>query len=396
MRDFSFNILQKCEFGMGALKKLPDFLKQCGSDSVFLVSDRGLEAIGVVQKVRDIINEAGMKYAEFLDVLPNPTVDIVNECADAYKKSGCTAWLALGGGSPMDVAKAAGIVAKFGGSITDYEGAGKIPGDIDPIIAVPTTAGTGSEVTVFTVITDESRNYKLTALGPQISPKFAVLDPELIMTAPPHIAAACGIDAFIHAMEAYLNTDATWFTDAMGQKAMELIGKYIRRFVANRQDAEAAQAMMAASTFAGIAFAFARLGNIHAMSHPVSAYYHVAHGVANATLMPAILEYNAIGDREGRYAQVYEYVTGKTAGADFVPEMLVDAIRKLNKDIGIPEGIYAGIKAQRGNENVTEADVRANFAVMAADAMKSGNVLVNPRRSTAKDIEALYERAMFF
>ncbi len=216
------------------------------------------------------------------------------------------------------------------------------------------------------------------------------------MTAPPHIAAACGIDAFIHAMESYLNTAATPFTDAMGGKAMELIGKYIRRFVANRQDEEAANAMMVASTFAGIAFAFARLGNIHAMSHPVSAFYHVAHGVSNASLMPACLEYNMIGDREGRYAQVYEYVTGKRAGDDFVPQMLVDAIIDLNKAIGIPTGIVAAIQAQRGNENVTVDEIRAKIPAMAADAMKSGNVLVNPRRSTQKDIEALYERALFF
>jgi alcohol dehydrogenase len=382
MNDFSFNILQKCEFGMGALKKLPEILKACGSDNVMLISDRGLEAIGVVQKVRDIINNAGIKYSEYLDVLPNPTVQIVDDCAKAYKDSGATAILALGGGSPMDVAKAAGIVAKFGGSITDYEGGGKIPSDIDPLIAIPTTAGTGSEVTVFTVITDEARNYKLTAFGPQISPKYAVLDPELIMTAPPSIAAACGIDAFIHALEAYINTAATPFTDAMGEKAMELIGANIRKFVANRQDKDAACAMMAASTFAGIAFAFARLGNIHAMSHPVSAFFHVAHGVANAVLMPTILEYNALADT-GRYAKVYKFVTGKDAGADFEPMMLVDAIRKLNADLGIP--------ACLADVGVTEDKI----PVMAADAMKSGNVLVNPRSTTLKDIEMLYKKAMY-
>ncbi len=394
MNDFAFN-LPKCEFGLGALKKLPDILKQCGSDNVLLVSDRGLEAIGVVQKVRDIINAAGLKYAEYLDVLPNPTVQIVDECAKAYKDAGATAFLALGGGSPMDVAKAAAACAKYGGSITDYEGGGKVPGDVDLIIAIPTTAGTGSEVTTFTVITDESRNYKLTAFGPQFVPKYSVLDPELIMTAPPAIAAACGIDAFIHAMEAYINTVATPFTDAMGEKAMELIGKYIRRFVANRQDKEAACAMMVASNFAGIAFAFARLGDIHAMSHPISAFYHVAHGVANATLMPAVLEFNALADK-GRYAKMYEYVTGKKAGADFVPMMFVDAIRQLNKDIGIPQGIYAGICNQNKGKTITEEEVRANFPAMAADAMKSGNVLINPRATTAKDVEALYERAMFF
>ena len=395
MKDFNFNILQKCEFGMGALKKLPDILKACGSDNVMLISDRGLEAIGVVEKVREIIKSAGLTYSEYLDVVPNPTVDIVNECARLYKESGATAILALGGGSPMDVAKAAGVVAKFGGSITDYEGVGKVPDIIDPIIAIPTTAGTGSEVTVAAVITDEARNYKLSVLGPQISPAYAVLDPELIMTAPPSIAAACGIDAFIHAMEAYINTAATPFTDAMGEKAMELIGGNIRRFVANRKDEEAACAMMLGSTFAGIAFAFARLGNIHAMSHPVSAFYHVAHGVANATLMPAILEYNALAD-EGRYAKIYQFVTGKVAGPDFVAADLVNAIRELNKDLGIPTGILEGIQQRNPGDNVTADDVRAKISIMAADAMKSGNILVNPRSSTQKDIEALYERALFF
>ena len=382
MKDFNFNILQKCEFGMGALKKLPAFLKECGSDNVMLISDRGLEAIGVVQKVRDIIQEAGLKYSEYLDVIPNPTVDIVNDCAKVYKEADATSMLALGGGSPMDVAKAVGVVAKFGGSITDYEGVGKVPGDIDPMIAIPTTAGTGSEVTVASVITDESRNYKLSVLGPQISPRYAVLDPELIMTAPPSIAAACGIDAFIHALESYINTAATPFTDAMGEKAMELIGGSIRRFVANRQDEEAACNMMLGSTFAGVAFAFARLGNIHAMSHPVSAFFHVAHGVANAVLMPTVLEYNALAD-QGRYAKVYKYVTGKDAGPDFVPMDLVKEIRQLNADLGIP--------ACLADLGVTEDKI----PTMAADAMKSGNVLVNPRRSTVKDIEMLYKKAMY-
>lgn len=382
MKDFNFNILQNCEFGMGALKKLPDILKKCGSDSVLLISDRGLEAIGVVGKVKAIIEEAGLKYNEYLDVVPNPTTDVVEECAKLYANCGATAMLALGGGSPMDVAKVVGVVARYGGKVTDYEGVGKVPGPIDTLIAIPTTAGTGSEVTVAAVITDEARNYKLSVLGPEISPNYAVLDPELIMTAPPSIAAACGIDAFIHALEAYINTAATPFTDAMGEKAMELIGANIRRFVANRKDEDAACAMMLGSTFAGVAFAFARLGNIHAMSHPVSAFFHTAHGVANAVLMPTILEYNALAD-EGRYAKVYKYVTGKDAGADFEPMMLVDAIRKLNADLGIP--------ACLADVGVTEDKI----PVMAADAMKSGNVLVNPRTSTVKDIEMLYKKAMY-
>ena len=335
IKDFGFIIPQNCQFGVGALKKLPDFLKAAGSDNVMLISDRGLEAIGVVEKVRKIIKDADLKYAEYLDVLPNPTTTIVDECAAKYKEAGCTALIALGGGSPMDVAKAVGVVAKFGGTIGDYEGVGKVPGPIDTLIAVPTTAGTGSEVTVAAVITDEARNYKLSVLGPEISPTYAVLDPELIMTAPASVAAACGVDALIHAMESYINTDANPFSMAMAEKAMELIGGNIRKFVARRNDVDAACAMMLGSTFAGIAFANNRLGDIHAMSHPVSAFYHVAHGVANAVLMPTIFEFNALAADE-RYANIYQYITGKDAGEDFVPSMLCDALHQLNADLGIP------------------------------------------------------------
>jgi alcohol dehydrogenase len=382
MKDFGFIIPQNCQFGLGALKKLPDFLKICGSDNVMLISDRGLEAIGVVDKVREIIKAAGLKYSEYLDVIPNPTVDIVNECAAQYKAAGATAILALGGGSPMDVAKAVGVVAKFGGSITDYEGVGKVPGNIDPLIAIPTTAGTGSEVTVAAVITDEARNYKLSVLGPPISPTYAVLDPELIMSAPASVAASCGVDALIHAMESYINTDCNPFSAAMAEKAMELIGGNIRKFVARRDDVDAACAMMLGSTFAGIAFANNRLGDIHAMSHPVSAFYHVAHGVANAVLMPTIFEYNALAADE-RYAKIYEYITGKKAGADFVPQMTCDALRQLNADLGIPACLAdVGVEEEK-------------IPQMAIDAMKSGNVTVNPRITTVKDVEALYRKALY-
>lgn len=150
------------------------------------------------------------------------------------------------------------------------------------MIAIPTTAGTGSEVTASAVITDEAKNFKMSVISYEILPKYAVLDPELIMTAPASIAASCGVDALIHAMEAYVSNFASPFSDAMAEKAMELIGGNLRRFVANRKDEEAACAMMVGSTFAGMAFAWAKLGNVHAMSHPVSAYFHVPHGVANA------------------------------------------------------------------------------------------------------------------
>ena len=386
IKDFGFMIPQNCQFGMGALKKLPDFLKLAGCSKVMLISDRMLEELGVVGKVRDILAAGGLDYAEYLDVVGNPTTDIVKACGDKYVAEKCDGLLAVGGGSPMDVAKAVGVVAKFGGDIGDYEGVGKVPGKIDTLICVPTTAGTGSEVTVAAVITDTKRNYKLSVLGPQISPDYAVLDPELIMTAPASVAAACGVDALIHAMESYINTDANPFSKAMAEAAMSLIGGNIRAFVGNRKNADAACAMMLGSCLAGIAFANNRLGDIHAMSHPVSAFFNVPHGVANAVLMPKIFEFNAICADE-RYAKIYEYVTGKKAGEDFVPQMCCDALAQLNADLGIPAH-FADVKQVQDRGGA--ARFEELIPQMAIDAMKSGNVTVNPRATTVKDVEALY------
>ena len=334
MKDFRFKIPQNIEFGMGSLKKLPEILKENESEHVFLISDRGLEKIGVVGKIQDIIEEGGIRYTSYLDVIPNPTTDIVNEAAALYKECGATSIVALGGGSSMDVAKAVGVLANYGGSITDYEG-----------------------------------NHK-------------VLDPEVIMTAPAPIAAACGVDALIHAIEAYISVNASPFSDAMAEKAMELIGGNLRQFVANRKNEEAASAMMAGSNFAGISFAWARLGNVHAMSHPVSAYFHVPHGVANSILLPTVLEYNALADN-GRYEVIYNYIRqGNEALNGFKPEMLVEEIKKLNADLGIPKSLSeAGVKEEL-------------IPAMAEDAMKSGNIPANPRQTTVKDIMELYRKAL--
>ncbi|MHC1749631.1 MAG: iron-containing alcohol dehydrogenase [Cellulosilyticaceae bacterium] len=382
MRDFTFKIPQNIEFGVGSLKKLPIILEENKSEHVFLISDRGLDSLGVVKKVQDIIEAGGIKCTTYLDVIPNPTTTIVEEATALYKKAGATSIVALGGGSPLDVAKAVGVLVNFGGKITDYEGQHKVPGPIAPMIAIPTTAGTGSEVTASAVITDEERNYKMTVFSYEILPKYAVLDPELIMTAPAFIAASCGVDALIHAIEAYLSRNASPFSDAMAEKAMELIGGNLRRFVANREDEAAASAMMAGSNFAGISFAWARLGNVHAMSHPVSAYFHVAHGVANAVILPTVMAYNALADK-GRYEKIYNYIReGNEPVKGFKPEMLVEEIKKLNLDLGIPTSLSA--------VGVTEDRIE----MMAQDAMKSGNIPANPRQTTLKDMIELYKKAL--
>lgn len=278
--------------------------------------------------------------------------------------------------------------------ITDYEGAHKVPGKVVPIIAIPTTAGTGSEVTAFSVITDHTRNYKLTVFSYELLPEYAILDPELITTVPASVAAACGIDAFIHAQEAYVSLAASPFSEAMSEKAMELIGGSIRSYVANRRDEAAAADMLTGSLLAGIAFSFARLGNIHAMSHPLSAYFDIPHGVANGVLLPVILEYNALADR-GKYLKICNDISPmKKSAQEFKPEMLAEAARDLLRDIGIPEGIIEAVHSVKGKENITREEIEALIEPMAADACKSGNIAVNPRSSTPSDIIKLYKKAL--
>lgn len=383
MNDFNFKVPQDIVFGSGYLPKLPELVMCLRSHHAMIISDHGLEELGIVDRIRSIIKAAGIETSTFLDVLPNPTVRIVEEATDAYRSSGSDSIVALGGGSPMDVAKAVGVVARYGGSITEYEGTAKVPGPIEPLIAIPTTAGTGSEVTPFSVITDEERNYKLSVISHEILPQVALLDPELIMTAPASVAAACGIDAMVHAWEAYTSLIANPFSDAMAEKALDLIGANIRRFVANRQDVEAAKAMMAGSAFAGIAFGWARLGNVHAMSHPVSANFGVPHGIANAILLPTIVEYNALADRD-RYKRIYGFIREDKSQPilDFHTKDLIHETRKLLYDLGIPEGLAA--------VGVTEDKIET----MAADAMASGNIAVNPRQTNLKDVIALYHKAM--
>ena len=381
-KEFSFSIPQDIVVGKGSLAKLPEIAKKLGGTHGFIISGPHLNKMGIVKSCADALENAGISVDVYTETEGNPSVETVDKAASAFKESGADFLIALGGGSPMDVAKAVGIVAKYGGSITEYEGGGKVPGDIIPLIAIPTTAGTGSEVTAFSVITDHSRNYKLTVFSYKLIPSYAILDPELLTTAPVSVAAACGIDAMVHALEAYISKDASPFTDAMAEKALELIGKNIRKYVADRSNIQAAENMLMGSLFAGIAFSWARLGDVHAMSHPVSAFFNVPHGVANAILLPTIVEYNALADC-GKYLKIYNYISRTPiVENEFEPHMLVELLKDLNAQLGIPASLSeVGVTADK-------------FDAMADDAMKSGNIAVNPRSTTKKDVLSLYEKAL--
>ena len=382
MDSFSFTIPQNIKFGAGTLDLLPDLAKELGKSKGYIISGPHLNKIGMVAKCRKALKNAGMESECFTETEGNPSTDTVVKATEGFKKSKADFIVAFGGGSPLDVAKAVAVLATYGGNIVDYEGAGKVMGPVVPMIAIPTTAGTGSEVTAFSVITDHSRNYKLTVVSNYLLPAYVILDPDLIATVPANTAAACGIDAMVHALEAYISKAASPFSDIFAREALRLIGGSIRDYVADRSNPAACESMMVGSLFAGIAFSHARLGNVHAMSHPVSAYFDVPHGVANAILLPTVVDFNKDAADPEKYRYIYGCIS-KDMGADinFTPDMLATEIRMLNYELGIlPTLSDIGVTSD-------------NFEQMADDAMKSGNIQCNPQFTMKNDILKLYEQA---
>lgn len=382
MDSFSFTIPQNIKFGAGTLDLLPDLAKELGKSKGYIISGPHLNKIGMVAKCRKALKSAGMESECFTETEGNPSTDTVVKATEGFKKSKADFIVAFGGGSPLDVAKAVAVLATYGGNIVDYEGAGKVMGPVVPMIAIPTTAGTGSEVTAFSVITDHSRNYKLTVVSNYLLPAYVILDPDLIATVPANTAAACGIDAMVHALEAYISKAASPFSDIFAREALRLIGGSIRDYVADRSNPAACESMMVGSLFAGIAFSHARLGNVHAMSHPVSAYFDVPHGVANAILLPTVVDFNKDAADPEKYRYIYGCIS-KDMGADinFTPDMLTTEIRMLNYELGIlPTLSDIGVTSDK-------------FEQMADDAMKSGNIQCNPQFTMKNDILKLYEQA---
>ena len=382
MDSFSFTIPQNIKFGAGTLDLLPDLAKELGKSKGYIISGPHLNKIGMVAKCRKALKNAGMESECFTETEGNPSTDTVVKATEGFKKSKADFIVAFGGGSPLDVAKAVAVLATYGGNIVDYEGAGKVMGPVVPMIAIPTTAGTGSEVTAFSVITDHSRNYKLTVVSNYLLPAYVILDPDLIATVPANTAAACGIDAMVHALEAYISKAASPFSDIFAREALRLIGGSIRDYVADRSNPAACESMMVGSLFAGIAFSHARLGNVHAMSHPVSAYFDVPHGVANAILLPTVVDFTKDAADPEKYRYIYGCIS-KDMGADinFTPDMLATEIRMLNYELGIlPTLSDIGVTSDK-------------FEQMADDAMKSGNIQCNPQFTMKNDILKLYEQA---
>ena len=382
-RTYRWEMPTKIIFGTGSSRQAGEQLRLLGGKKALLVTDRGVEAAGVLLGIYEGLLSAGVAYALYNGVAPNHTITNVREAVAIYEAEECDCLLGVGGGSAMDTAKAAGAVMNnHNVSIRDMEGTGHVPNPIPPLVAVTTTCGTGSEVTSAAVITDSERKYKIPILSPLLYPRVALVDGSLLTTLPGPVVAATGMDALCHAIESYTNLNTNPICDALDLQAIGIISKWIRPAVANG-NLEAMSYMVLAATMAGMAFPNTRLTIVHSMSQPVGGHYGVPHGVANAVLLPLVMEFNLLGNAE-RFGDVARAMGEDTTGltAMEAARLSVMAVKEMSRNIGIPENFKSyGVKEE-------------SIPALVEDSMKSGNVAVNPVRVTREALAAILRRSM--
>lgn len=370
-------------FGEGSVNEVGTRLNDLGMKKTLIVTDEGLHNLGVSEKIAKIIREAGVEAAIFPKAEPNPTDENVAEGLAAYEAEKCDSIVTLGGGSSHDAGKGIGIVAANGGKIHDYEGVDKSEKPMVPLVAINTTAGTGSELTKFTIITDVKRKVKMAIIDKHVTPTLSINDPMLMVGKPSGLTAATGIDALTHAIEAYVSLDATPITDALAIQAMRIIPKYLPKAVANGQDMEAREQMAYAQSLAGMAFNNAGLGYVHAIAHQFGGFYNLPHGVCNAILLPHVCRYNLISRIE-RYADIAAYMGEDVEGlTDYeAAEVAISAIERLSRDLDIPTG-FKELGAKE--EDIT---------TLAENAMKDATEATNPRRPNLEEVKQIIKNAM--
>jgi len=383
LNKWNFNAPTNLIFGEGATSTIGDILKNNMVEKIFISTDKGVVEAGIVGKMVDSLEKSKIRYEIFDEVEANPSVETVEKAFALFEKTKCSATLGIGGGSSIDVAKLVAVLGNNPGPIIQYEGPDKYPNPALPIYAVPTTAGTGAEVTGSAVVTDHNSKIKRSVRSKWSVPKAAILDPTLLVTLPPHIAAATGMDALAHAIEGYLSTWAFPLSEALSLYAIELIGTNIRKFVANRNNIEAASNMLLGSTVAALAFTYSRTGTPHAMAHPMGGHFNIPHGTACALALQVVMEYSWIGNPE-KFARVAKALGEKTEGLDVNEAALraVEAVKKLNQDVGI---------TQRLSDFGVTVDA---LSAMAHDAVNSGIHLSNPRTTNKDEITYLYKQLL--
>ncbi len=382
----SFNVNQPTRifFGVNMAKQLGNVVKDLGGRRVFLVADPGLKQAGIIKQITTILDSAKIPYTLYDKVTPEPGLKLADQGLKLAKKNKADCVVGVGGGSALDIAKAVSILLTNGGKAEDYLGLGKIKLPGVPKIMIPTTAGTGAEVTFTAVFINEKTNSKGGMNGDPLYPDAAILDPSLTLSLPPHVTAATGIDAFTHALEAYVSTQAHAVSDMYALEAINLISNHLRTAYANGANLEARSAMLLGSLLGGKALATAGVGLVHAMAYPLGGMFNTAHGLANAILLPYVVEYNIIGNPE-KFTTVAEVMGYETEGMPLreAAQLTVEAIHQLNADVGIPGSLAA--------LNIPAAKIpeMAKIALTVTRPVEN-----NPRKPSLEDVITVYEAAL--
>jgi alcohol dehydrogenase class IV len=371
--------------GGGALADLPSLMARLGLSRPLIVTDPYIAGSGILDRATGLLGGARISWSVFSDTVSDPTTEVIGIGVQHLRDGGFDSLVAIGGGSSIDTAKGMSVLFANGGQMRDYKVPAEIPQAGLPIIAIPTTAGTGSEVTRFTVVTDTETDEKMLIAGLACCPSAAIVDYELTLTMPLRLTADTGIDSLTHAIEAYVSRRANPFTDGLARNAMGLIARHIRTACTEPQNRPAREAMMLGATTAGMAFSNASVALVHGMSRPIGAHFHLAHGLSNALLLPTVTRFSVVGAPE-RYAHVAREMRLATdEDSDQVAcDRLVEELEALNADLKIPSLSEAGVERDHFDRVVQD---------MAQAALDSGSPGFNPQPATTEQIVELYRQA---
>jgi len=371
------------QIGAKASQEIGTILNSLDYKKPLIITDKMMVELGYASKIQESLNSINIHADIFADTIPEPTVASIQAGVNKIKSADYDCIIALGGGSPIDSAKAIGILGKFGGVMRDYKFPRMVSESGVPIIAIPTTAGTGSEVTRFTIISDENTDEKMLCVGRGFMPSVALIDYELTISLPQRATADTGIDALTHAMEAYVSKKANPYSDAQAIAAMRLIGPNLRRVYHNGKDIEAREKMMLGATLAGIAFSNASVALVHGMSRPIGAFYHVPHGLSNAMLLPTVTEFS-LPSATKRYADCSRAmgVALSEDNDEIANQKLLSELVAINEELNVPTPKEFGIN---------ETDFMNNLEVMAKQAIASGSPGNNPRIPEVSEIIDIYK-----
>jgi alcohol dehydrogenase len=384
LKTILFQTTPRILMGRGTLAQTAEEVNRLGGRNVLIVTDKGLVAAGLASRLESVLSGAGVAWTRFDGVEPDPRLEIAAAAAEMAKREKADFIIGLGGGSPLDIAKVCSVLVTNCKPLSELFGIDLVPEAGLKTLLIPTTAGTGSEVTPIAILSDEHEKLKKGIVSPRLFPAAAILDPELTLGMPPDVTAATGLDALIHAVEAFTSKNANSVSDVLARQAMKLVFKNIRKAYANGEDIAARAKMLEGSLLAGMAFANAGVTAIHAFAYPIGAEFHIPHGIANSIMLPPVIEFNMIGNLE-KFAEMAEIFEEPVSGLNQRERArrVVKAVRELVEDLQIPKSLRSF--------GVNEGHIPS----LAQGVMKVTRLLANnPRRITQADAEAIYREVL--